>query len=87
MHIPYLKDYLPILTKHKVKGTSQVKEILIAQLFKRLGKFGRTASVKIEKSQFFIFFLNWEKLRSPARVTFKNLNFPFLCELGKALGN
>ena len=26
----------------------------------------------IQKTQFFIFFTNWEKLRSPIRATFKN---------------
>ena len=36
----------------------------------------------IQKSQFSIFFMNWEK-RSAARATFKNSNFESLCELGK----
>ena len=27
--------------------------------------------------------MNWEKLRSPARATFKDSNFLSLCELGK----
>ena len=75
MHIPYLKDYLPILTKHKVKGTSQVKEILIAQLFKRLGKFGRTASVKIEKSQFFIFFFELGKIEKSSKSNIQKSQF------------
>ena len=31
--------------------------------------------------------MNWEKLRSPGRATFKNPNFQSLCELGKTCKN
>ena len=37
----------------------------------------------IQKPQFSISFMNWEKLRSPARATFKNPNFQSFCELGE----
>ena len=29
--------------------------------------------------------MNWEKLKSPTRATFKNPNFQFSCELAKSL--
>ena len=41
-------------------------------------KFGSATKSYIEKNYFFIFFLNWEKLRNPARATFKNLKISLL---------
>ena len=34
----------------------------------------------IHKTQFSVFFMNWEKLRGPARPTLKNLNFESMDE-------
>ena len=42
-------------------------------------------SANIQKSQFSISSVNWEKLWSPAGATFKNPNVQSLCELGKSL--
>ena len=37
-------------------------------------------------NQYFIYFMNWKKLRSPTRATLANANFQFsFCELGKKL--
>ena len=33
-------------------------------------KFESTTLAYVQKAQFSIFFMNWEKLRGPARVTF-----------------
>ena len=45
-------------------------------------KLGSTVYANIQNPNFQSF-MNWEKLRSPAGVIFKNHSFQFLCELGK----
>ena len=60
-------------------------KILISQLFIELGKFGRAAKAYIQKTQFSIFFKNWEKLRCQDRAIFKNPKS--LCKLGKTFLN
>ena len=37
----------------------------------RIGKFRSTAQAYFQNTQFSIFIINWEKLRSSAKVTFK----------------
>ena len=63
-----LKDYLNILRKYEIKGTSKTP---ISQLFSKLGKIWK-CNLGFQKKQFSIFSMNWEKLKSPARATFKN---------------
>ena len=46
-------------------------------------KLGCTAQANIPISQFSIFSMNWEKLRVPAKATFRNPNFQSFCEMGK----
>ena len=46
-------------------------------------KSGSATQAYIPKIQFFIFILNWEELRSPARATFKNPKISWL--IGKNL--
>ena len=70
-HIPCLKDNFHNLTKYECKETFKIP---ISLLFKE---------GNIKNSQFSIFSMNWEKLRSSARATFKNPNIQSLCELGK----
>ena len=42
-----------------------------------IGRYLAKYKANIQKSQFSISSINWEKLRSPARATFKNPNFQF----------
>ena len=52
-----------------------------------LKESGSIASANIQKYQFFISFMNWEKSTGPTRAIFKNSNFQYFCELGTSLKN
>ena len=52
-------------------------------LCNQLKKLSKYSLCYIQKSEFLICFMNWEKMRIPARPTFKNPNFQSLFELRK----
>ena len=70
-----LKDYRHNLTKYEIKGTS---EIPFCQLFSELGK---NLDCNLG-SQFFIFFMNWKKIKNSSQSNIPKIP-KSLCELGK----
>ena len=64
-----LKDYPHNLTEYEIKGTSK---ITISQLFSKLGKTWICSLGLYSKNLVFhLFYMHWEKMRSPDRATFK----------------
>ena len=75
-HIPCLKD-----KGDKRPGRFQNPNFQTAQWIEEY--YGSTVLANIQNSQCPISSINWEKLRNPARATFKNPNFRDLCVLEK----
>ena len=58
---------------------SKIQKFQFSNFLVSWDKFESTAQANIQKSQYFIYFMNLKKRGSPTRVTFTNHN----CELGK----
>ena len=67
-------------TRQNLKSRKLHKSLF---LFNELGKIWKYAVSQYSISQISIFFMNWEKLRSPTKATFENSNFQFPGQLGK----
>ena len=63
-------------------GIRNTSKISISQLFGELRKFQKNCSGLFSKNPTFHFIMNWEKLRSSARLTFKTAKS--FCELETA---
>ena len=68
-NIPCMKEYPPNLKKYEINGTSKIQ---ISQLFSEFRNIWKYNLSLYSQNPISIFFLNWEKLRSPARATLKN---------------
>ena len=72
-----------ILTISKIMKAREPQKSQFPNCSLNWEKLGTKVQANIRKSQWSIFFMNREKLRVPARATFKNPNFQSFCELGK----
>ena len=70
-------NILCLPTKYEINGTSK------SPIFELFSDLESVTYAYIQKTYFLIFFMNWEKSRSAARVTFKNPKISLL--IGKNL--
>ena len=66
--------WVPLSPSYRLQASCVWKTILaISQLLSELGNIWKYNKGLYLKTQFSIFFVNWEKLISPTKATFKNL--------------